>query len=133
LDREPRDLILELAGERGVVSGPRHRRNDHAVTLAADAGRIGLEIGERRPDVQRPPAPSALTQVVAGAPAPAARTTIELARDRPDRHHQRARVDQLHVLHDSSVQAEQLLPYASSAHVAAAPFTSVPDLEKPEP
>jgi hypothetical protein len=133
LHRQPRDLILELAGEHGVVSGPRDRRHNHAVTLAAHSGRVGLEIRERRPEVQRPPAPPAVAEVVARAAPPAVRTAIELAGDRPDRHHQHSTVGELDVLDDSSVQTKQLLPYASSAHAPTAPFTSVPDLKKPEP
>jgi uncharacterized protein DUF2855 len=113
-------LVLELAGERGVVSGPRDRGDDHAVTLAAHAGRVGLEVGERRPEVQRPPTPAAVAQVISRAASPAVRATIELARGRTDRHHQRAAVGELDVLHDSSVETEELLPYASSAHAVTA-------------
>jgi hypothetical protein len=63
-NREPRDLILELAGERGVASGLRDRGDDHAVTLAAHSGRFGLEVRERRPEVQRPPTPAAVALTV---------------------------------------------------------------------
>jgi hypothetical protein len=120
LDRQPRDLIFELACERGVVAGPRDGRDDHPVTLAAHSGGVGLEIRERRPEVQRPPAPTAVTEVIAGAAPPAVRTTIKLARERADRYHQRAIVGELDVLDDSSLEPEQLLPYASSAHAATA-------------
>ena len=115
------------------MPGPRHRRDEHPVTLAAHPRSVGLQIRHRRPNVQRPPAPPAVALVIAGAAPPAGRTTITLARDRPDRHHQRPAVGQIHVLDHSSVQTEQLLPYACSAHAATVPFTSVSDLQNSEP
>ena len=120
LDRQPRDLIFEAARERRVVPGPRDRRDNHAVTLAANPRRVGLEIRERGAEVQRPPTPAPLTEVITRAAPPAMRTAIPLPCARADRHHQRARVGQLDVLHDSSPQTEELLPYPSCAHAATA-------------
>ena len=100
--------------------GPRHRRDDHAVTLAADPERFGLEVRERRAHVERPPTPATVAEVIARAAPPAVRATIELAGDRADRYHQRPAVAQLDVLNDSSLKTEQLVPYASSEHAVTA-------------
>jgi hypothetical protein len=114
------DLILELAREGGVMPRPRNGSDDHAVTVAADPGRLGLEVGERGAEVQRPPASPALAPVIARAAPPAVRAAIPLPRGRTDRHHERAAVHELDVFHDGSLKTEELLPYASSAHAVTA-------------
>jgi len=101
---------------------PRNRGDDHAMALAADPRRIRLEIGQHRADVQRPPAPPTLAEVIAGAVPPAMRAPIALPSRRPDRHHQ-ALVLALDpdVLDHRFAQPEGRLPYASSTHAATAP------------
>ena len=60
--RQPRDLILEAAGEAGVVAGPRDRGDDHPVTAAAHPRRLAPP--ESRTS-SRDPAPA-----TAGGPRP---------------------------------------------------------------
>src|SRR4249920_2993141 len=100
------------------MPGPRHRRDEDAVTPAVDPRRVSLEIGERGAEVQRPPAPAPLTEVIARAAPSADRTTIPFPCGRADRHHERAGVRELDVFDDSSLKTEEFLPYASSAHAA---------------
>jgi hypothetical protein len=120
-DRQPRHLILEGASEAGIVPRPRHRRDHHPVLAAADARRPRLQVGERRAEIQRPPAPApALTPVIAGATSPTVGAAIPLPRHRADRHHHRPVALHRDVLDNRPVQTEQLLPYPSSAHAATA-------------
>ncbi len=114
------DLILERAREPCVVPGPRDRRDDHTVPLATHPRRFGLEVRERRPEVQRAPSAAAFAPVIARAAAPATRAAIALARRWTDRHHQRSAVGERDVLDDRSLKAEQLLPYASPAYAVTA-------------
>jgi hypothetical protein len=120
LHRQPRDLILEAAGEVRVVPRPRDRSDEYTVALAADPGRLGLQVGERRAQIERPPPPATLTPVIARATPPTMRAAIALAGSRADRQHQRPVLLELDVLDDRPTQPEQLLPYASSAHAAIA-------------
>jgi predicted transcriptional regulator len=62
------------------------------------------------------------------------RTAITLPSPRANRHHHRAVVLDLDALDDSSLKAEELLPYASSAHAATALSSSGSNrCRKPEP
>ena len=58
VDRKPRRLILKRPGEPRPMPGPRNRTDDHAVTATAHPLRIGLQERQRRPEIQRAPAPA---------------------------------------------------------------------------
>ena len=89
VDRQPRDLVLEAAGEPGVVARPRDRGDDHPVAMAAHARRPRLQKTERGPEIQRPPPPTPFALVITRAPPPAVRAAITLPRPRSDRHDHR--------------------------------------------
>ena len=84
------DLILEAAGESGVVSGPRDRRDDHLVLLALDPGCVGLDVALRGAEIQRPPAPAPIALVISRAAPATMRAAVPLPVPRADRHHNRA-------------------------------------------
>jgi hypothetical protein len=65
--------------------------------LQVTRGRFGLEVRERRAEVQRSPSPAAFAPVIARAAPPAVRAAIPLARPWMDRHHQRSGVGELDV------------------------------------
>jgi hypothetical protein len=72
------------------MARPRDRRDDHLVHLALDPRRVGLDIAARGGEIQRPPAPAPIAQVIARAAPAAMRTAIPLPVTRADRHHHRA-------------------------------------------
>lgn len=121
LHGEPRDLIFELASKARVMAGPWHRRDDHAVLTAAHARCLRLQVGDRGAEIQRPPPPAALAPVIAGASTPAVRAAIPFPGDRTNRHDQGTVLGEPDVLNDGSLEPEELLPYASSAHAATRP------------
>ena len=129
---QPRDLVLKAAREARVVPRPRHRGDHHAVLIAADPGRFGFQVGEARPEIQRPPPAAALTPVIARAAPAAMRATITLPRLRAQRDHQRPVGLELHILDHRSMDPEQPLPYPERAHVAPS-FHGVPDLRSRKP
>ena len=127
--RQPGGLVLEAAREPGVVPGPRHRRDHHPVTLAAHARRVGFKEAQRRAEIERPPPTAPFALVIARAAPPAMWASVNLSRTRVDRHHQHpVALVELDLLDHRSPQPEQRLPYPEWAHVATAPFTSVPAL-----
>src|SRR6202011_1016765 len=67
LAAKPSHLVVKAAREAGVVTRPRHRRHNNAVAPAATARRLRLQIAAAAAEIERPPAPSPLTPVVAGA------------------------------------------------------------------
>jgi hypothetical protein len=97
--RQPRDLVLEGPGEPGVMTGPRHRDDDHAMAPARDPRCVGLNERERRSEIKCPPAPASLTKVVSRTAAAADPAAIPLPPDRPSAHDHfslAARPDVLH-------------------------------------
>ena len=70
--RQPGHLIVEGAGVSGAVPRPGHRDHRRTMDRTVHSGRVGLEHRLDRAQVQRPPAPSALTGVIARRPSPAA-------------------------------------------------------------
>jgi hypothetical protein len=124
VDREPADLVLERGREPRVVTRPRNPRDDDLVALATHAGRIGLQVRERRTEIQCSPQPAALPRVLARAAPPANPAPVLLSRRRADRHDDRLVVLQAHVLDDRPLDAEQHLPYPSTAHATCLRFTS---------
>ena len=131
VDRQPAALILKGDREPRVMPRPRHRGHDHAMALAIHARRFGLQIGERGPQVKRPPAPAPLTRILTRATPPTDTAAVLLPRLGPDRHHDRLQLDP-HILDHRPLDPEHHLPYHSWAHVASL-LSQVPDLEKPEP
>ena len=85
-----RYTAVEAAREPGVVARPWDRRDDHLVHLALHARRVGLHVAQRGPEIQRPPAPAPLAEVIPRAAPATVRATIPLAVTRADRHHDRA-------------------------------------------
>lgn len=64
LRRQPRHLLLELARKPGALPRPGHPRDHDPVAPALDPRRLRLHERLRRPDVERPPTPSALAAVI---------------------------------------------------------------------
>jgi hypothetical protein len=122
--RQPGDLLLEGAGEARVVSGPGDGADDHAVLGAAHPRRVGLQVGDGRAEVQRPPAPPPLAEVEARGATAADAAAIALAMVRRDRRHYLPLIVDLDALDDRPLQAEQACPYPFLAHVVAAPSVS---------
>ena len=67
VDRQPRRLVLKGAREPRVVARPRHRADHDTVAAARHPRRVGLDERNRRAEVQRPPATTALAEVIAPA------------------------------------------------------------------
>ena len=124
VNRQPAALVLQRDREAGVMPRPRDRGDDHAMVLAVHARPVGLQVGERRPEVQRPPAPASLAGILARAAPPAHAAAVLLPRARADRHHDRLQLN-ADVLDHRPLDPEQHLPYASPAHAASA-LSSVP-------
>ena len=123
VDRQPCGGVVEAAGEPGVVTRPRDRRDHHPVTRALDPRRVGLQETDRRAEIQRPPPAATLAAVIPRAATAAVRAAIPLTPDRPDRDHDRA-VDLVDRLHDGLLQPQHPRPrtdaYAPGAHAATA-------------
>ena len=64
LGSQPGDLLVEGVGMPGRVPGPRHRRHRRPMLATADPGRLGLEHGLDRAQVQCPPAAPPLATVI---------------------------------------------------------------------
>ena len=103
---------------------PRHRAHHHAVLATAHPRRVRLDERQRRPEIQRPPAPPALAEIEPRTAAPTDPTAIALMPARPDLHHHLLLIAEAHRFHDRGAQPEQPRPYPSDAHVATAPFAS---------
>lgn len=77
--RQPGDLLLEGTGEARAVAGPGDGADDDAVLGAAHSRRVGLRIGDGA-EIERPPAPPALTQIEARGATPANAATVARSR-----------------------------------------------------
>jgi hypothetical protein len=97
---------------------PRDRSHDDTMLLAVHARRVGLQVRQRGPQIQRPPAPASLAGILARTAPPADTAAVLLPRARADRHDDRLQLD-ADVLDHRSLDPEQQLPYASGAHVAS--------------
>ena len=117
MDRQPRRLVLERAREPRGVARPRHRADDHAVAPAAHPRSVGLHERQRRPEIQRPPAPTALTEIEPRAATPADPTAITLPPRRANRDDHLSLTAHPHVLDHRPLQSKQARPYPDAAHV----------------
>ena len=70
VDGQPRRLVLERAREPRVVTRPRHRADHDTVATARHPRRFGLHERERRAEIQRAPAPPAVSKIETGTAAP---------------------------------------------------------------
>jgi len=80
LHRQPRRLVLEGAREARSMTRPRHRAHDHAVHWAAHPRRVRLDIGQRRAEIQRPPAPAGRAGAAATACEPSEEAQVACRR-----------------------------------------------------
>lgn len=110
VDRKPGDLVLELAGEAGAVAGPGDGADGDPVAAAAHSRAVGLDVGEGGAEIERPPTPSALAEVVAGRAPPADPAAIELGGLRSGGHHHLSLIADPDVLDHRSLQPEQAAP-----------------------
>ena len=124
LHRQPRRLVLEGAREARSMTRPRHRAHDHAVHWAAHPRRVRLDIGQRRAEIQRPPAPAALAEIEPRTAAPADPAAIQPIKARPGRHDHFSLIAEVDLLDDRGAQPQQPRPYPSSAHVVTASMDS---------
>jgi hypothetical protein len=120
VDGQPRDLVLERAGEPGLMACPGDRADHDPVTAAGHPGRVGLHERQRRAEVKPAPSPAALAQVEPRRPAPADATAIASSPVRPRGDHDLSPVADPHVLDDRPPQAKQPRPYPCTAHAAPA-------------
>ena len=127
VDGQPRRLVLERAREPRVVTRPRHRADHDTVATARHPRRFGLHERERRAEIQRAPAPPAVSKIETGTAAPADTAPIMLPPPRPGRHDDLSLIADPHVLDDRPHQAQQPRPYPCAAHVASAPLDSSPE------
>jgi hypothetical protein len=119
-------LVLKRTREPRVVTCPRDRADDHAVTPARDPRRVGLHEREGRAEVQRAPAPAPIAEIKPRTAAPADPAAISLPPARPGRHDDLCFIADPHVLDDRPLQTQQARPYPDAAHVASAPLDSSP-------
>ena len=111
VDRQPRRGVIERVGVAGAVARPRHARPPRPMLGAADPGRLGLQVGADRAEVQRPPAPPALAPVKPGTAPPALTAAALGALAGPHRHHDRLGVlVELHPLDNGLLDTEQPCP-----------------------
>src|SRR3954466_15413196 len=108
------------------MTRPRHRADHDAVTATRHPRRLRLHGGQRRPEVQRAPAPPALPLIGSRRPAPADPATITLTPIRPGRDDHSRAVHE-HVLNDRPPQPKQPRPYPDPAHVVPPPEHSSPE------
>lgn len=101
------------------------------MVAAAHAWRRGLHERQRRAEIQSPPAPTALTEIKAGAATPADPAATTLAPGRADRDDHLSLAAHPHVLDDRPLQAKQASPCPDAAHVVSA--LPIPAVKKPEP
>ena len=121
---QPRALIFKRLGEPRPMTRPGHRRNDHPVPLAGHPRRFSLYEREPRPQVQRPPPPTTVTEIEPRAPTPAHPAAVALPPPRPDSHDHLPLAAAVDVLDDHGLQPKQPGPYPCSAHAASAPLDS---------
>jgi hypothetical protein len=132
VDRQPRGGVLEPAREPRTMPGPGNGGDHHAVLAAVHPGRVGLQQRLHGPKVQRPPAPSPLALIEAGA-APAADPAAPPAPScRSHRRHDRVGLlVEADRFDDGVLDAEQPCPYPLGLH-AVSPFYET-SLRQPEP
>jgi hypothetical protein len=124
--REPGDGVIEDVCVTGPMARPGHRSDDDPVLRALDPWRVGLEVGLGRAEIERPPAPSPVTRVVARA-APAAdpaAAPVTPPQPNPNDEHV-ARLLELRVLDDRPLDTEQSSPYPHPAHAISSPWSKV--------
>jgi hypothetical protein len=132
VDRQPRGGVLEPAREPRTMPGPGDGGDHHAVLAAAHPGRVGLQQRLHGPKVQRPPAPSTLALIKAGAGSAADPTAPPAPSCRSHRRHDRVGLlIEADSFHDGVLDAEQPCPYPSYLH-AVSPFYGA-SLGQPEP
>ena len=132
VDCQPRRGVLELAREPRTMPGPGDGGDHHAVLAAAHSGRVGLQQRRHGPKVQRPPAPSTLALIEAGAASAADPTAPPAPSCRSHRRHDRVGLlIEADRFHDGVLDAEQPCPYPSYLH-AVSPFYGA-SLGQPEP
>ncbi len=115
----PRGLVLKRPGEPRPVTRPRHRADHDAVTSAGHPRCVGLNVGKRRPEIQRAPAPPPVFEIKARTAAPADTAAITLSPVRPDSDHELSLAAAVDVLDDRPLQPQQPGPYPCSVHVAS--------------
>jgi hypothetical protein len=126
--RQPRRLIVEVPGVPGAVTSPRDLSHGRAMSTTTHPRSVSLDEHPGRAQIQRPPAPSALTAVIArrlpaAPPAPPARSS-----HRPRRDHDGINtVVEEHVLDDRARQPEGPLPYAAVPHPVLPPVPEPSD------
>jgi hypothetical protein len=104
------------------MPGPEDGGDHHAVLAAAHSGRVGLQQRRHGPKLQRPPAPSTLALIEAGAASPADPTATLAPSCQSHRHHDRVGLlIEADRFHDGVLDAEQPYPYPSYLH-AVSPF-----------
>src|SRR3954467_3516140 len=108
------------------MTRPRDRAHHHAVTATAHPRRLGLHVGQRRPEVQRPPTTPARALIGSRRSTPTDAAAITLAPARADPHHEPVPVGE-DVLDDRPAQPKQPRPYPDAAHVDSALLDSDPE------
>ena len=87
-----------------------------------DPRRIDFEIGPRGAQIQRPPASSLITRVVAGRPPPTDPALTSIAPPEPDRHDERTRrLLEFDLLDHHLLDTEQPGPYPHPTHAVLQP------------
>ena len=124
--RQPRRLVLEVAGEPGTVPRPRHRRHGHPMFATGHPRRVGLQLHPDRAQVQPAPAAPALAVVIARRRPLTAPTATLLGPPRPHvHHHGLVVVGEPDVLNDRAViDTDQPFPYPGRTHAASSAHES---------
>lgn len=97
---------------------------NHAVPTVAHTRRVGLHERQRRPEIQRAPAPTTVAKIKPRTAEPADTAAISLPPTRSGGHDDLSLNANPHVLDDRPRQAQQPRPYPCAAHVASAPLDS---------
>lgn len=132
LRRQPRRLVLEVAGEPRPVPRPRHRSHRHAMLRAVHPRGVGLQEDLDRAQVQTAPTAPTVSAVVARRrPFAAATTALPRPSGTHPHDHGLVIVCERDVLdHGAPVDTDQLLPYPGRAHAVSC--ASLPAFEQPE-
>jgi len=133
MHRQPRRLVIEVAGMPSAVTGPGNLRHRRTVSAAPHPGRVGLDEHPGRAQIQRPPSSPALTAVIARRLPTAAPAPPPSSRRGPCRDHDRiSLLIEEHVLHHRARQPEGALPYAPVPHPALPPVSKPSSSSKPK-
>jgi len=119
---QPGDLVVQGPGVAGPMAGPGHGGHDDPVDRAANPGGLGLEVGLRRPEVGRPPAPPPVSRVIARAAPATEPAAVTIAALQPHPHDERAgRLLEHRVLHDRPLDTDHtLIPRTPSPRLGGA-------------